>query len=91
MDLVYPRENTSIFIPVALDGKKERVVFEAVHRNPEAEIYWNLDGRFIASTRHIHQVELEPSEGKHTLVMVDGDGEELVRHFTILSRDVHTH
>jgi penicillin-binding protein 1C len=91
MDLVYPRENTSIYVPVALDGKKERVVFEAVHRNPEAEIFWSLDGSFIASTRHIHQVELMPSEGKHTLVMVDRDGEELVRHFTILSRDVHTH
>ncbi len=91
MDLVYPRENTSMYIPVDLAGEKGRVVFEAVHRDPDAEIFWNLDGQFITSTRHIHQVELMPAEGKHTLVMIDGDGEELVRHFTILSRDVPAH
>jgi penicillin-binding protein 1C len=86
MDLIYPRENSTIFIPVELSGNKGRVIFEAVHRNGEAVIYWHLDGKFITLTRHIHQVEVMPEPGKHTLVLVDDQGEELVRHFSILGR-----
>jgi penicillin-binding protein 1C len=87
MDLVYPRENSGIFIPVELSGIKGRVIFEAVHRDEDATIYWHLDGKFIACTHYMHQVEILPSPGKHTLVLVDENGEELTRHFKILSRD----
>ncbi len=87
MDLIYPRENSGIFIPVELGGKPGRVVFEAVHRNENATIYWHLDGRFLSCTHSPHQVEILPSPGKHTLVLIDGNGEELIRHFKILSKD----
>jgi penicillin-binding protein 1C len=87
MDLIYPRENSGIFIPVELSGNNGRVIFEAVHREENATIYWHLDGKFIACTHYTHQVELFPSPGKHTLVLVDENGEELTRHFKILSRD----
>jgi penicillin-binding protein 1C len=87
MDLIYPRENTGIFIPVDLAGNKGRVIFEAVHRNGDATIYWYLDGIFMVSTRFMHQVEILPSPGKHTLVLVDENGEELDRHFKILSKE----
>jgi penicillin-binding protein 1C len=58
-----------------------------VHRNEDAMIYWHLDGKFIACTHYIHQVETLPSPGKHTLVLVDENGEELIRHFKILSKE----
>jgi penicillin-binding protein 1C len=87
MDLIYPRENTSIFIPVELGGNAGRVIFEAVHRDEKATIYWHLDGKFIASTHFTHQVEILPSPGKHTLVLIDEKGEELTRHFKILSKE----
>jgi penicillin-binding protein 1C len=50
-------------------------------------IYWHLDGKFLASTHYQHQVEILPSPGAHTLVIVDNKGEELTRHFKILSKD----
>ena len=87
MDLIYPRENSGIFIPVELSGNKGRVIFEAVHRDEDATIYWHLDGKFIACTHYMHQVEILPSPGKHTLVLVDENGEELTRHFKILSKE----
>ena len=86
MGLVYPAEKARIFIPVELKGNKGRVVFEAVHRYQDALIFWHLDGKFMTCTRNIHQVELYPDPGKHTLVLVDENGEELVRHFTIVGR-----
>ncbi len=81
MDLVYPRDEIKVFIPVGLSGSKGRVIFEAVHNNPEAVIYWHLDGQFIASTRYIHQLELLPEPGYHVLTLVDETGEELIRRF----------
>jgi penicillin-binding protein 1C len=87
MDLIYPGENTGIFIPVELSGEKGRVIFEAVHRDEEALIYWHLDEKFIGCTQGMHQVEILPLPGNHTLVLVDDNGEELTRHFKLLSRD----
>ena len=81
MDLVYPREEVTIYVPRELNGKKGRVVFEAVHTDPDAFIYWHLDNQFITATKYIHQVELLPAPGKHTLVLVDGNGEELIKNF----------
>jgi penicillin-binding protein 1C len=84
MDLIYPREEIKIFIPRALSGMKEKVIFEAVHTNPDAFIYWHLDNQFIAATKFIHQVELLPAAGKHTLVLVDENGEELIKIFEVV-------
>ena len=81
MDLLYPNGEVKVFVPVELSGTKGRVVFEAVHLNPEAVIYWHLDDRYIAATRHIHQIELLPEPGNHVLTLVDETGEELVRNF----------
>ncbi len=84
MDLVYPGRNVRIFIPRALDGKKGKVVFEAVHRNAEATIYWHLDDSLLGITTDIHQVELQPGPGRHKLILVDDRGAELVRYFTVM-------
>jgi penicillin-binding protein 1C len=84
MDLIYPRETVKIFIPRGLKGEKGRVVFEAVHTDPDAVIFWHLDDQFIRETKYIHQVELLPAPGKHRLVLVDSKGQELVRKFEVV-------
>jgi penicillin-binding protein 1C len=86
MSLVYPEQNTSVFIPIDLDGRPGQVVFEAVHRDSEAVIYWHLDEDYIGSTRHFHQVSLQPDPGEHRLILVDGSGRRLERTFQVLGR-----
>lgn len=81
MDLIYPRDEVQIYVPRTLDGNRGRVVFEAVHTDQDAVIYWHLDDQFVATTRYIHQVELLPAPGKHKLILVDEKGEELIRTF----------
>jgi penicillin-binding protein 1C len=84
MDLIYPHEETKIFIPVELDGRKGRVIFEAVHNDPEATLYWHIDDRFVTATQHIHQIEILPEKGKHRLILIDESGEELVKNFELV-------
>jgi penicillin-binding protein 1C len=88
MDLVYPGKETRIYIPVELSGKKSRVIFEALHKNPDATIFWHLDKQFIAATHHIHQIEILPGKGKHTLILLDNSGEELIRNFEMIDKEI---
>lgn len=86
MELIYPKQHARIFIPRELDGKPGSSVFELAHRNPAITVYWHLDGEYIGSTKKVHHVGLNPSEGSHTLTLVDDNGEQLVRTFEVLSK-----
>jgi len=85
MSLIYPEPDTSVFVPVALDGRSGEVVFEAVHRQPDATIHWHIDENYIASTRRFHQIALNPEPGTHRLILTDGDGRRLERRFQVIS------
>jgi penicillin-binding protein 1C len=85
MSLIYPEPGTEVFIPVDLDGRRSEVVFEAVHRQPEAFIHWHLDEDYLATTRAFHQVSLNPAPGDHLLVLVDSEGRRLERRFRVIS------
>lgn len=84
MDFIYPnRPNTTIMIPVDLDGEQQRVVFSAVHRDAEATLYWHLDGEYLGQTRGTHEMEVLPSPGTHVLTIVDEKGNQIVRRINV--------
>lgn len=89
MDMIYPKNNAAIYIPLEFDGKRGKVVFTATHKNAGAQIYWHIDNEYIATTTHTHQLSLSPAPGKHTLTLVDNQGERFVQQFTILDREKH--
>ncbi len=74
MALLYPKPNGKIYVPVEIDGNVGRTVFEATHRNGNTKIYWHLDNEYIGETKEIHQLALNPSPGKHRLMLVDENG-----------------
>ena len=85
MDMIYPKVNAKIYLPVQLDGSGGSTVFEATHRNSSAVLYWHLDGRFIGTTTRTHQFSLAPEKGKHLLTLVDDAGQTLERPFVVIS------
>jgi penicillin-binding protein 1C len=86
MDMVYPKNNARIFIPRSLDGKPGSSVFELAHRNSNTTVFWHLDGIYIGSTSGVHNIALNPGEGKHILTAVDDQGQFIERHFEIISK-----
>ncbi len=86
MELIYPSTRSKIFVPVDLDGKKSKVVFEAAHRDPGKIIFWHLDNKFIGQTTSIHQMAVSPSIGKHDLTLVDEDGAIISTTFEIINK-----
>jgi penicillin-binding protein 1C len=87
MAFLYPNKGTRLYIPLDLAGKKGQTVFEAVHRRPEATLFWHLDNRYLGSTSTFHQQALDIEPGVHIVTVVDDKGYRLARRFEVLGRE----
>ncbi len=83
MDLIYPREMDRIFLPVQLDGTIGKVLFEAVHKNHEIQLFWYLDEQYLGETLSEHRMLISAEKGWHLLFLIDENGNELKKRFFI--------
>jgi penicillin-binding protein 1C len=83
MEFLYPEGGSVLTLPRQLDGSEGGAVFQAVHRDPAATLWWHLDDTYLGETRFIHQMTLSPTPGKHTVTVVDGDGRSVSVGFTV--------
>nr|WP_321453909.1 penicillin-binding protein 1C [uncultured Carboxylicivirga sp.] len=74
LEIIYPKHNAQLLIPKELNGAIGRIICKASHRDRSATLFWHLDGDFLGSTKHIHQMEILPAPGKHTLSISDEKG-----------------
>ncbi|MCB0755190.1 MAG: penicillin-binding protein 1C [Flavobacteriales bacterium] len=86
MAVIYPKENSGIFIPRNLDGTMEKVVFEIAHRQPGNTVHWHLDESFVGTTQFEHSLEISSGAGIHQLTVVDENGESLSWKFEMLEK-----
>jgi penicillin-binding protein 1C len=91
MEFLYPNASGKIYVPIDLDGKVGKVVFEAVHRDQAATLYWHLDDHYVGRTDTIHQLTLDLSPGQHLVTIVDATGNRLARAFEVLPRQARWH
>ncbi|HSC69022.1 MAG TPA: penicillin-binding protein 1C [Cellvibrio sp.] len=87
IELIYPNEESRVYIPMDLDGKRSRVVLKAIHRNPEATLYWHLDDKFLGATKVFHEREVALEPGLHQLAIVDKQGYKLERRFRVIGKE----
>jgi penicillin-binding protein 1C len=86
IEMIYPQNKTSLFIPLELDGSRGKTVFKAAHRRAGATIFWHIDNTFIGQTIDIHQMAFNPDKGWHTLTLVDEFGEKCSSSFEIMDK-----
>lgn len=87
MEIIYPEINAVIYVPVEVSGEKGKTIFTAAHRQAQTHLFWHLDNNYAGSTFQFHQMAFNPSPGKHTLTIVDEQGETISRSFEILDKD----
>ncbi len=87
MEMIYPKPNAAVYIPLEIDGNRGKVIFNAAHRNHGATIHWHIDETYVGSTKSYHQLALSPKPGKHVLTLIDQNGERLVQTFTVLDKE----
>ncbi|MEP6513297.1 MAG: penicillin-binding protein 1C, partial [Parafilimonas sp.] len=86
LDIIYPKENAKIYVPLEVSGEKGRTIFTATAKN-KSNLFWHLDDEYIATTENFHHVAVNPAEGKHILTVVNEDGEMVTRNFEILDKN----
>lgn len=86
MELIYPKLESRIYVPIEIDGTPGKIVFEAAHRRPSTKIYWHIDNEFIGVTSGTHQLALRPASGERTLTLVDENGERITQVFEVLEK-----
>ncbi len=86
MEFIYPKKSTEIYVPVELDGKTGKAVFEVAHRSAESVVYWHLDDAYLGYTKEFHQIPLSPEPGNHILTLVDQNGERIELKFEVLKK-----
>ena len=87
MQLIWPNQDTRIYVPHELNGSLGQVVFEAAHSTPGQTIFWYVDENFIGTTSNPHKMGLQPPLGKHLLVLMDENGNMLSKSFEIVGKN----
>ncbi|MBK9354579.1 MAG: penicillin-binding protein 1C [Bacteroidetes bacterium] len=72
--MIYPKPLQHIFIPI----KKENtgVFFAEVTHKENTTIYWHLDNFYLGETQHFHQIKINTTDGMHTLLAEDQNGNQ---------------
>lgn len=84
MDLIYPKRDSKVIIPIGLSGAPEQPVFHATHRQPDQVLFWHLDGHYVGATRQTHRLPLLPEAGEHRLTLSDQEGNLLETRFQVV-------
>ena len=71
---IYPAWGTTLTLPRQMSGSVEGAVFRVAHRKADATLWWHMDGDYIGETRFQHELRLSPAPGRHTLTVVDTEG-----------------
>jgi penicillin-binding protein 1C len=87
MEFLYPDVSGKIYVPIDLDGQRGRAVFEVVHREPGAVLYWHVDEGYVARTELKHQLAVDLAPGEHSVTVVDKAGNRITRRFEVLARE----
>ena len=74
IEFIYPASGSTLTLPRQLNGQVEGVVFRVAHHKSNATLWWHLDQTYVGETRFLHELRLAPTPGKHTLTVVDGEG-----------------
>ncbi len=83
MTFIYPESGSTLTLPRQLNGEVEGAVFRVAHRRPDAVLWWHLDQNYVGQTQFIHELRLAPPPGKHTLTVVDDEGNSVSVRFRV--------
>jgi len=86
VQIVYPKANARLILPVDFGGELQKLTLRAAHRESDRRLYWYLDERYLGETRKRHDQAVEVPSGWHTLEVVDEIGQRDQLRFYVGSR-----
>ena len=83
MAFIYPQSSARVYLPKQLDGSDGEITFELAHSNSNATVFWHIDSDYLGTTRDFHKYTFLPSRGKHSITVVDNEGNTLSVSITV--------
>ena len=77
MEFIYPKKKEVIILPKDFDENLNEVIFKLAHRQPETNVYWYLDSKFIGTTETFHELSVSIQPGEYLLTATDQEGNEV--------------
>lgn len=75
MEIIYPKEGTTLLTPRNSRGEYERTLLKAAHQRSDATLFWYINGEFKGETsRGNHTFALDLPAGTHKLLIEDEEG-----------------
>jgi len=85
ISIVFPEEGANLVIPIEIDGEMGSMVMQAAVRSSDSVIYWDVDGEFLGTTEHKHEMKVSPKPGHHVLTITDSNGTSKRRAFDVVN------
>jgi len=74
IQIIYPENNSKIFIPRDIGGKIQRLIIKVAHRISNSRVFWYLDKEYMGYTDSVHKRDFVLNTGWHRLYVVDEFG-----------------
>lgn len=79
MDFIYPKNNSKIYLTKNFNSEVQPLILKVAHSQSDAILYWYVDEIFQGTTTVFHEKSILAKAGKHTITVVDGNGNEMRR------------
>ncbi len=83
MTVVYPKDKSKIYLPIAADGEQESALFKVAHQDPRAKLYWHLNDTYLGMTEGEHHMPVKASYGIQKITVIDNLGHQTEQAFEI--------
>lgn len=84
INIVRPLHGSRLRVTRDLNGQLQPLIMEAVLRSNSGVLHWHIDDTYIGHSQHIHRMQHPIEPGKHTLVVLDEDGNQCIHNFEVL-------
>ena len=79
MDFIVPKNNSVVYVPQGIDGKKQEVILEIAHTQPESQVFWYINDTYLGMTQQFHSMAIQPDPGLYRITVLDQEGNEIHR------------
>ncbi|RED95307.1 penicillin-binding protein 1C [Marinoscillum furvescens] len=86
LKILYPSQNSNIFVPQDFDGTKQAVIGRVAHQHVSKKLYWYMDNELIGKTERSPTLPLQLTKGSHILSVTDTEGNRDEVHFSVKTR-----
>ncbi|QLE01313.1 penicillin-binding protein 1C [Galbibacter sp. BG1] len=76
MDFIYPKNRNKIILTKNFKGQTGEMICKIAHPKPNTVVFWYLDNSYLGKTTNFHEITMLPSEGVHTITVIDEEGNE---------------